>query len=230
MSEPPWSLDGFGYIWLYRFPRKFVLEQAELEAWQQQALLDTFGMMMWVRYERSNVGAYDEWLLVPGRFLLNDQRLFSISTIYVSTEASATWGRANWGIPKRNACFEHHQSAQGRACLRVSVGDQLALLACVQPWGIRFPLSSAMLPLSIGQRQGEDLLITQPYARGWARLCRVHEMVVARNHFPDVTQTRPLLVLAVTSFRMVFPPPLRVAGYFSATSRFASSLPRAGAA
>lgn len=231
MSAPPWRLNGYGYIWLYRLPHAFVLEHAGLEEWQRQALHDTLGTMMWVHYQQSNAGAYDEWLLAPGRFALNRQRLFSISTIYVSTEASAQWGRANWGIPKQVARFEQHQNSHGRACLRVHKGERLAMLACVQPFGPRFPVSSALFPLRLGQRQGEDLLITQPRAHGWARLCRVHELVVAPEVFPDVSPFRPLLVIAVTAFRMVFPPPLRVPGYFAApTQRAASSLHQAGAA
>lgn len=56
--------------------------------------------VMIVRYEDSDVGPYDELILIPGRAVnphtgKSDMR---ISTIYVSTDASVWNGRRNWSM------------------------------------------------------------------------------------------------------------------------------------
>ncbi|KAL4875707.1 hypothetical protein BJY04DRAFT_154372 [Aspergillus karnatakaensis] len=65
--------------------------------------------VMIVRYEDTDVGPYDELILIPGRATNPHSKTarseMRISTIYVSTEASVWNGRRNWNIPKHLAVF-----------------------------------------------------------------------------------------------------------------------------
>ncbi|KAJ5261108.1 hypothetical protein N7478_011703 [Penicillium angulare] len=76
-----------------------------------------------IRYEDSDVGPYDELILVPGKAVnphtsKADQR---ISTIYVSTNASVWNGRRNWNIPKHRAVFSFTPSGSSSSDLEVRV-------------------------------------------------------------------------------------------------------------
>ncbi|KAL4902045.1 hypothetical protein BDW74DRAFT_187037 [Aspergillus multicolor] len=63
--------------------------------------------VMIIRYEDTDVGPYDELILIPGRAVNPNTKKaeMRISNIYVSTEASVWNGRRNWNIPKHRANF-----------------------------------------------------------------------------------------------------------------------------
>ncbi|KAI9375063.1 hypothetical protein BJX61DRAFT_550338 [Aspergillus egyptiacus] len=64
--------------------------------------------VMILRYEETDVGPYDELILIPGPATnpVNEEKDMRISSIYVSTDASVWNGRRNWNIPKHRARFE----------------------------------------------------------------------------------------------------------------------------
>ncbi|KAJ5724014.1 hypothetical protein N7488_002049 [Penicillium malachiteum] len=61
-----------------------------------------------IRYEDSDVGPYDELILVPGKAVNphTGKADMRISAIFVSTDASVWNGRRNWNIPKHRAIFK----------------------------------------------------------------------------------------------------------------------------
>ena len=82
------------------------------------------------------------------------------------------------------------------------------------PFGLRFPFGSALIPLAIGQERRGDLLITRPSTKGTGRLCRARDVRVTASSFPDIAQVKPIAVVAVRDFRMTFPVPEIVSGFF----------------
>lgn len=214
---PPWSLSGDGTIWLFKFPREFVDRHGFMADWQRQALGATLGAVMLVDYRQTDVGPYFELLFMPGRLSLHGRGMFTISKIYVSTAASVWNGIENWGIPKEQADFARERNAAGGGdVIRASAGGRELFSARLTPYGPRFPITSALFPLRVGQALRGDLLITTPSARGSARLCRVADARVDGALFPDFTPLRPIAVLAVSDFGMTFPVPEVVPRYFSA--------------
>jgi len=213
-APPPWHLVGDGFIWLFRFAPEFVERNGGLADWQRVSLRDRLGAMMLVDYRETNVGPYRELLFIPGRFELGGQRQFSISKIYVSTEASVRGGIENWGIPKELAVFAHDRRGDGAQVFSVTRDGRMIFSSQLAPFGPRFPISSSLVPLTVAQERRGDLLTTRPTARGWARLCRARNVCVDARYFPDVTRVRPLVVLAVSDFRMTFPAPQVMRGYF----------------
>ena len=211
VAAPPWSLTGDGFIWLFKFSRTFVEQNGFLAEWQRGALKHTLGAMMLVDYRETPVGPYRELLFIPGTFEFGRLRLFSISKIYVSTQASVHNGIENWGIPKELADFTRESQADGSDVMTASVNGQAFFSSKLAPFGPRLPVTSSLLPvpLRIGQQLRGDLLITQPSASGTARLCRAHDLRIDARLFPDVSQMQPLAVIAVNDFRMTFPEPDR---------------------
>ncbi|KAL2867802.1 uncharacterized protein BJX67DRAFT_352280, partial [Aspergillus lucknowensis] len=78
---------------------------------------------MIVRYEDSEVGPYDELILIPGRAVNphTGKAEMRISTIYVSTDASVWNGRRNWNIPKQRAVFDFQPVGTGKSGLALKV-------------------------------------------------------------------------------------------------------------
>ena len=211
---PPWHLTGDGYLWLFRFPRAFVEQGGFLADWQRTALGSTLGAVMLIDYRQSNVGPYRELLFMPGRMKLAGRSVFSISKIYVSTADSVVNGIENWGIPKQLASFERVSFADGSERFGVNLEGREIFTARLAPFGPRFPFVSALLPLAVGQERRGDLLITRPKAVGTGRLCRARDVHAAAACFPDIARMKPIAVIAVRNFRMTFPAPQIVPGFF----------------
>jgi hypothetical protein len=97
---PPWTLSGRGLILVYRLPKPWLLEHGHIPAHLEPQFVGGLSALMLVDYAQSNCGAYRELLFVPGQFRSPDGNFWSISRIYVSSQASVDNGIANWGIPK----------------------------------------------------------------------------------------------------------------------------------
>jgi hypothetical protein len=214
-APPPWHLVGDGFIWLFHFAPDFVERNGGLTDWQRASLKNRLGAVMLVDYRETNIGPYRELLFIPGQFQPGGWRSFSISKIYVSTEASVRYGIENWGIPKELAVFVRDRRNGSAQVFSVMRDGWTIFSSQLAPFGPRFPISSSLVPLTVAQERRGDLLITRSTARGWARLCRVRDLRVDARHFPDVTRVRPMLVLAVSDFRMTFPAPQVIKGYFA---------------
>ncbi|MCS6849481.1 MAG: acetoacetate decarboxylase family protein [Anaerolineae bacterium] len=215
IAPPPWQLTGDGFIWLFRFSRTFIERCGFMAEWQRAHLEHALGAMMLVDYRETNVGPYRELLFMPGRFDLGRTRTFSISKIYVSTEASVRGGIENWGIPKELASFARERRGDGSEAFSAALDGQVFFSAELMPFGPRFPISSSLVPLTVAQASHDDLLVTRSTAKGSARLCRVREMRVDGARFPDVARIKPIAVIAVNDFHMTFPVPEVVRGYFA---------------
>jgi acetoacetate decarboxylase len=68
--------------------------------------------------QTSGVGPYKELLFIPGVFHINGRYTYSISKIYVSTEASVRSGIENWAIPKEVADFTIEDQDDGSTLYR----------------------------------------------------------------------------------------------------------------
>lgn len=142
MSEvvpPPWDLNGSGIVLLYRFPASFIRRWAP----DVPAQRDQIGAVMCVRYSASGVGPYHELLFIPGRVAAGGQRGWTISRIYVSTQASVASGIANWAIPKQLADFSTGPDLGHFSAL---LGGSPFFSIDSQSYGPPLPASSAWLP------------------------------------------------------------------------------------
>jgi hypothetical protein len=213
-AAPPWHLTGDAYIWLFWFPREFVERNGFLADWQRDALGATLGAVMLIDYRESDVGPYRELLFLPGRMNLAGHGVFSISKIYVSTPDSVANGIENWGIPKQLAAFERTLLADGGERFCAALDGREFFAARLEPFGPRFPFSSVLIPVAVGQERRGDLLITRPSVKGTGRLCRARDVRVTASCFPDIARLEPIAVAAVRDFRMTFPVPQIVPGFF----------------
>jgi len=146
LAEPPWTLRGEGYIFLMRFPREFVEAHGFVPEGWREAYRGGFGTVMLVRYHESNVGPYDELLFIPGKFRMNGRTLYSVTRIFVSTEASVVNGRRNWGIPKHVADFRFETVSKREERVTVSTEGRPFASFTVRSRPITVPFTTALIP------------------------------------------------------------------------------------
>ncbi|MCY7351041.1 MAG: acetoacetate decarboxylase family protein [Cytophagaceae bacterium] len=205
-APPPWNLTGHGFALLYRFPQDWAQQSGHLAPDQREVLTGRWGAVMLVDYATSGVGPYQELLCIPGQVEQGGKHRFTISKIYVNTEVSVVNGRRNWGIAKEQADFAWIKNKDEQK-ITVTVNGEVALRARLNPFGIPFPLTTALLPLKLHQQLNGQRFETQPTANGWGRLARLTEMYTNPGLFPDLNRVKPLIGLCIDRFNMTFPRP-----------------------
>ncbi len=201
----PWDLEGCGYILAYRFTRAKKEAPFFTSDIRGAGAFSGFGTMMLVDYRESTAGPYRELLFSPGRFRHNGKKYHSITKIYVSTMESVENGRANWGIPKELADFSFNEHDGDRETVIVSRGDTKILEATFHRGRIAFPVTTALMPVTLMQKVDTTLLFTRFLGKGRARLARLESLSVNRDLFPDIAQIKPLLAIRVDRFNLTFP-------------------------
>ncbi len=205
MVPAPWTLQGKGYIFIYRFKKSFVEEQGCLPDFLKGRFAGGFGSVMLVDYASSDAGPYGELLFIPGRFRFRGKRLDTISRIYVSSLESVVNGRANWGIPKEKADFCFHKLSEREEKATVSVDGCPAAELTLRSGKLAFPVSTRLLPFPLVQKQGEKYYFTNFYGKGKGHLAKLREIKIDPGLFPDVSLCRPLAVIRVEPFDITFP-------------------------
>ena len=200
----PWTLRGEGIILLFRFHKDWVAQAANLPEHLRGKFKGGFGYVMIVDYQESPVGPYKELLFIPGKF--GKEKLQSITTIFVDSEASTANGRANWAIPKQTADF-HWQKEKGLDRVEVSLHGKKVFQTSIRSGGISFPMSTGLLPIRLRQELAGQVLFTQPEGKGWGKLARIQDLEVDPQLFPDIRGIKPLLALKVSPFTLTFPKP-----------------------
>jgi hypothetical protein len=211
IAPPPWTLHGDGLVLIAHFPESFVRQHGFLQDYQQAAYRGWIGTVMLVDYHSSGVGPYRELLFIPGLFSLAGRTVFSISKIYVSSQASVENGIENWGIPKEQADFELTTHPDGAKTYVVSQAGTPFFQVRVSTGQLSFPVNTKWLPgfRLIQQRRGE-LLLTAPIANGTGRFARLHDIKIDSAYFPDIQKITRFCVIAMRDFKMVFPEPKAV--------------------
>ena len=212
-APPPWRLTGSGWVLLYRFPRSFVESHGMLPDEWQGAYQGGIGAVMLVDYQTSPVGGYRELLFTPGVFQRGRRRCHAVTKIYVTSVASMTNGRENWGIPKELAEVELTQSDANTQQFTASDSGGQFFSATLEAGLLRFPVNTAavpgfMLPGLCQQHADGRWLLTKPHAAGVispaSHLLDIH---ADGRAFPDVSELTPFGVVQAVSFPMRFPVP-----------------------
>lgn len=201
-APAPWTLTGNGYVLLYRLPHNFASANSPYG-------LSKGGLsgVMLVDYHTTPVAPYRELLFIPGRVAYPGKTGYSISKIYVSTMASVIGGQANWGIPKEQADFEWQTAKDSTDEVSVSIEGSPFAKFKLKPFGLRFPITAAILPPVVQYRERKTF-ITRLQSQAWGQLARIQEIAIDEELFPPVHQFRPMAAIKVHDFKMVFPVPV----------------------
>ncbi len=206
VTPPPWELKGRGYIFLLDLPDAITKQELALLPWKKTSFLSA-AMMMLVDYTDSAVGPYYEVLFIPGRIETPAGSYWHISKIYVSSEASAASGRANWGIPKEIADFSFRYRDDGAdVSVRVS-GAPLADFS-IRHKSCTVPVTTKIIPEALRlfyQRLDDSEFIFAPQADGRVGLAEINTMKTHSPYFPALNGDRVRVALFTEDFKMTFP-------------------------
>jgi hypothetical protein len=169
------------------------------------------GVLMLVDYRKSPVGPYRELLFAIGRNLRWRNHLFSVTHIFVSTEASAVSGRESWAIPKQTADFEILKKEQGAERVILQRNRLAQIDLTVAPGhGFPRPAVGLLAPPSwrtIVQFRDGQTLTTRMNGRGTLRPASLLDFRTLPRIFPDVSKGELAAGYFVKDFRLRFPAP-----------------------
>jgi hypothetical protein len=207
--NPPWDLQGRGFMLFYRFDPSFIFEQTSLPARYHNTLTSNYGVVMLVDYTHSPVGPYKELLLIPGKFNLGGKERYYISKIFVDSKKSMISGRHNWGIPKELASFEWDQSGS-HTLVRLTKSAKTIFSIILTAGMIPVPVNTRLLPIQLYQEYNNQGFFVAPKASGTGRKGKIVEGTSDERFFPDIFSAEPWLVVKVDPFNMHFPNATRV--------------------
>ena len=210
-APAPWTLEGDGYIIMSAVSKADNLQNGFIDDSMKSRFRQSFGVVMLVDYRRSPVGPYKELLYIPGTFAFDDGRSHaSISKIFVSSLASVTNGRTNWGIPKELAEFSVDLSSDNEETLTVSQSSQVIARFTLTSQGPQFPLSTVIMPRflrTLGQSLDGSTYIFTPSGQGWAQHARVLDAESDPEFFPPLAMGKVLMAVKIKNFKLEFPQP-----------------------
>lgn len=201
----PWSLQGKGYILIYKFKRDFVEKYGNVPNFLKGHYVGGFGSVMLVDYLQSDAGPYTELLFIPGKFDFKGKRLDTISRIYVSSAESVVNGRANWGIPKEQAKFDFEMLNNREERIRVSFDRTLVAEFVIRTGVVPFPVNTKLLPFPLVQLHEGKYFYTTFSGSGTGRFAAIEKMEVNSELFPDISLCRPIAAIRVEPFAITFP-------------------------
>jgi hypothetical protein len=201
LSPAPWQLVARGVIVLFRPEPRFaeVLPPALRPRYRGGV-----PVLMAVRYVSSDVGPYDELLLIPGKLDFGGDAMYSMTHIAVNSLASVVNGRRNWAIPKELATLK--VEADGRKLdLRGEREDGFGAEIAAEGYGLPFPLTTAIMPNTLAHERAGRVYVTRPQARGWARRARLDRLELRGPFFPGLDWATVTLAATVDRVHMQFP-------------------------
>ena len=204
METPaPWNLTGRGFILMYRFPEDFIRESCFIPDEWKILKWSGIGYVMLMDYLDSPVGPYHELLIIPGKAQLADQKLRTISKIYVDSVESMFNGRSNWGIPKELTDFKWTVKDQRQL---IEVGNFAPWLEIrLEVGGIPFPFNTRMLPVHLYQELDGQKFRVSPNGKGTGRFALLKDIKVDSYYFPQLNLLEPLAAIYVDPFRITYP-------------------------
>jgi hypothetical protein len=206
-APPPWTLHGEAHVLVLWQPARGKSELGRRVFVRHGGL----GVLAFVRYTDSNVGPYDELLwLVPWGLQLGSQRFHTVPRIFVSTEASRTNGRQNWGIPKELARFDVQPLSASTRRVHVTTEAGCAARFVVESGRHTLRVSSRVLPRWLRQlahvSRGQ-LFELAPGVSGRASVAHFSELDTNPAGFVDCGHARALGAFSLTDVELLFPVP-----------------------
>lgn len=197
--NPPWTLKGEGFIFIYNLS---ATEQSEL--WDSETPTSGITVMMLVHYTESPIGPYDELLLIPGQIEVEGKKGYSISHIHVSTDISTENGIKHWGIPKETSGFSSKRKEQVHHSEITNSAGELSTIEAYS-LGIKIPVFTHILPYSLLQANGNQMCTLRPTARGITKIAKLKRFESNQAGFNKLVGKTPLFGFHATSFLMEFP-------------------------
>ena len=208
VAPPPWRLTGTGYVLLYRFGPNILEGVSDVPPGLRGRCLGGIGAVMLVDYATSNVGPYQELLIVPGRFSIGAKSVYAIPNIYVSSADSVINGQRNWGIPKTLATFSITRLSKFEERIQAAAGNKPILDIVLRAGRLNLPFSVQLLPRrfrTISQPWQGEWLSTTLQASGSITRATLDTVWVDPRQFPNFENCSLLAAVKANKFQLNLP-------------------------
>ncbi len=221
LVPPPWSVLSRSALELAQFPVEAVqpyipADLQIVQTWPGH----TLGLTLFVSYEQTPVGAYNEFILAPALVKYRDALSLWVVEIDVDSERSRKNGRFNWGLPKQLRSFLYTW-ADDRASLKV-LGDAASTLVDASYSHTSLPsldLPDWLPQLSLLTYRGGLFQHTPAQVLGKATPASFRIAVDAPGTCYDlISQRQPLLGLSFNPARLVLDSPQPIAPVVASVS------------
>ena len=206
-SPAPWTLRGHAYVCALAMPDALRRPQGGTAEALGPAT-GRLGVVMFVDYQRSEVGPYRELLFMPGPCRFPDgHRRWSIGRIYVSSEDSARNGNRNWGLDKRVASFQVERTRYGES-VTVRYQDRDIAGLTLKRRGPALPVLGPWLPerwRRLGQVRDNQQFVFAPSVRSRLGVASLSDAWGNGKDFPQLQYGRGRGSLYLPDFRLDFP-------------------------
>ncbi|MEN0015844.1 MAG: hypothetical protein AAGC46_20935 [Solirubrobacteraceae bacterium] len=195
IAAPPWTLRGQAVVLITVARRRAALDPGE----------GRFGTVAFIDYAESDVGPYREllrarrWVRAGGRIGPN------VDPIWVTSEASAVSGRANWGLSKLVATIDRDPAAAGGAETWIA-RDAHGPLGTLRHRPVGRALGVAK-PGWLGRMQtlaAGQLFHTPITVRGTVRRTQIDTLSLDPERVIDLGRHRVVAAFAITDGLMTF--------------------------
>ena len=209
LQPAPWQLAASAYVFAVLMPDDVLMKGGFVPNHLLDKRKSRVVCAMFVDYQSTNVGPYQELLLAPTGFAFESGVHPSITRIYVSSYDSVVNGRNNWGIPKDRADFVRTRDA-ATSTDRISVSRDAHTFAELElrAYGPALPTATWLIPKAkrtlVQHWQGKSYRFTLS-ATGRAQVARVLSWRFDAAYFPDLARGRVLAGSYLPTFNMTFP-------------------------
>jgi Acetoacetate decarboxylase (ADC) len=208
MQPAPWQMKASAYVLAVRMPEDVLDNHAFVPKTLQGKRTGETSYVMFVDYQSSNVGPYQELLVAPAVFAFDQGHYPAITRIYVSTYESVVNGRKNWGIPKDRADFSVTRDADKVDQIRVGRDGHVFAELRLKPFGLSLPVTSKVLPAGLRTLMqpwcGNTYRFTLS-SKGTLRMAKLVDWHFDPAFFPDLARGRVIAAGYFPSFDMTFP-------------------------
>jgi hypothetical protein len=208
LHPAPWLLHASAYVLAVRMPEDVIDNASFVPPSLAGKRTGQTAYVLFVDYKQANCGPYQELLVSPAVYDFGDGHYPTITRIYVSTYDSVVNGRINWGIPKDRADFSIEKGPDNVETVRVSRDGHVFANMKFKPYGLTFPVTSALLPAGLRTLtqhwRGKSYRFTLS-AKGSLRMAKMVEWTFDPTMFPDLARGKVLMAGYFPSFDMTFP-------------------------
>jgi|GEM_PF-1938507 len=212
----PWdNLSGWGFISAYKPNKEWLMDCANLNAWEKDHYVGGPAVTMLVRYNTADCGPYDELLCMMGRFRTNQGNFPRIHRIWVSTKESIAGGRYNWANAKQLGHFSINETEMGINATVESDTGSVELRYKKQPrFELKFPVTTALSTKKMRwiandtlpeQNRPEPFCYSEPRAKGWCTFAQLESFSANHEMLPKLNTQRHLISLKASPFKLSFP-------------------------
>lgn len=209
LHPAPWLLHASAYVLAVRMPEDVIDDASFVPPSLAGKRTGHTAYVLFVDYKQANCGPYQELLVSPATYDFGEEGSYpTITRIYVSTYDSVVNGRLNWGIPKDRADFSIERGKDNVDRVRVSRDGQVFADMRFKPYGLTFPVTSALLPSGLRTLmqhwRGKSYRFTLS-AKGNLRMAKLVEWTFDPKMFPDLARGKVLMAGYFPNFEMTFP-------------------------